>query len=288
MNHRILLAPVAAAALSLISTAVSAEVRLNLEACAQSGVPNANCDAYTNTQPFGTHIQNGITFHGSSASGFADLASGTLRATAHSANDTIGRATTAISVLGDNVTFSGGFGQTAYLDYHFQGSITEAINPIANNISFGGLQIYMANPLATTRNDGLALATAGGCSVLGGFANLGCHEGSTIDLRGSVPFQLMAGDFYFLSSLSATATSGDHVDFGNSAHFSFRLPDGVTYTSRTGEFLTGPVAAVPEPESVFLLCAGLAALGWRHAAHRRRSQRLARAQATELVSPPNT
>jgi len=267
MILRGLLTMVVSAVLSLVSSAAFAEVRLDLAACAEGGsVPNVNCDAYTITLPSGTHIENGIAFQGSAASGLADLATGTLRARAQSANDSIGIATTATSVLGDTVTFSGGFGQTAFLEYRFQGSITEASNPIVN-VSSGGLVVYVANTTAgSSQTDGLALATPGGCGVLT-FANLGCYEGASIDLRGSIPFELQPGDFYFLNFLSASASSGDLVDFGNSAHFSLRLPDGVTYTSQTGEFLTAPV---PEPASVVLVCAGLAALVWRLSGRRRR------------------
>jgi len=268
------------AVLSLAATAVSSEVRLDLQACAEGGsVPNVNCDAFTTVLPSGTHVENAISFQTSFAAGLADLTSGTLRATARSANDSIGASTSAVATLGDTVTFSGGFGQTAFLDYTFRGSITEASNPIAN-ISLGSLVIYIANPsLGGAQTYGLALSTPFGCAVLN-FANasLGCYEAASIDLRGSIPFELQPGDFYFLNALGATASAGDFVDFGNSAHFSLRLPEGVTYTSQTGQFLTATAPPpIPEPETVVLLGAGLAALGWWQSGRRRRSRGLAQA-----------
>ncbi|KQY88515.1 PEP-CTERM sorting domain-containing protein [Pelomonas sp. Root1444] len=49
------------------------------------------------------------------------------------------------------------------------------------------------------------------------------------------------------------------ADFGNTLHFRWTLPDGVTTSSASGQFMT---AAVPEPSSWMMAGTGLLALGW--------------------------
>jgi hypothetical protein len=44
------------------------------------------------------------------------------------------------------------------------------------------------------------------------------------------------------------------ADFGNTLHFNWTLPDGVTVSSASGQFMT---SAVPEPASALLLACGL-------------------------------
>jgi hypothetical protein len=46
------------------------------------------------------------------------------------------------------------------------------------------------------------------------------------------------------------------VDFGNTAQLQLILPDGVTFSSASGEFLQ----SVPEPASLSLVAVGIAAL----------------------------
>jgi hypothetical protein len=56
---------------------------------------------------------------------------------------------------------------------------------------------------------------------------------------------------------------GDSVaDFGNTLHFEWVLPEGVTATSASGLFMTAPTTPVPEPETYALMVAGLAAVGF--------------------------
>jgi hypothetical protein len=80
------------------------------------------------------------------------------------------------------------------------------------------------------------------------------------------------GTFWFLAQLNLFAGGTNEVtDFGHTALLSLDLPPGVTYTSSSGLFLTGVAAPVPEPETTWLLLAGLipiaARLSWtrRHA-----------------------
>lgn len=69
--------------------------------------------------------------------------------------------------------------------------------------------------------------------------------------------------------LSADSAFGGIVDYGNTAKLNIIVPNGVTYTSDSGVFLTAnstPSNAVPEPASWLLAGAGfvlLGFMGWR-------------------------
>lgn len=60
---------------------------------------------------------------------------------------------------------------------------------------------------------------------------------------------------------ASTRDSGEAVaDFGNTLHFNWTLPPGVTFTSASGTFMSA--APVPEPGSFALLTAGVAGIGF--------------------------
>jgi hypothetical protein len=64
---------------------------------------------------------------------------------------------------------------------------------------------------------------------------------------------------YVYGSLSVFAEGGAVADFSHTARFNWALPEGVTVTSASGQFMT---SAVPEPTSAALMLAGLAVLPW--------------------------
>lgn len=64
---------------------------------------------------------------------------------------------------------------------------------------------------------------------------------------------------YSYGSLSVFAEGGAVADYSHTARFSWALPDGVTFTSASGQFMA---AAVPEPSTCGLMLAGLAVLPW--------------------------
>ncbi len=60
------------------------------------------------------------------------------------------------------------------------------------------------------------------------------------------------------------------ADLGDTATFSFaQLPDGVSYTSASGDFLAGP-GAVPEPSTWAMMLLGFTGIGFM--AYRRKSK----------------
>jgi hypothetical protein len=56
------------------------------------------------------------------------------------------------------------------------------------------------------------------------------------------------------------------ADFGNTLHFNWTLPEGVTYSSASGQFMT----AVPEPASAVLMLGGLLGFAVRRSRHAQR------------------
>lgn len=64
---------------------------------------------------------------------------------------------------------------------------------------------------------------------------------------------------YAYGSLSVFAEGGAVADYSHTARFGWRLPEGVSATSASGQFMTSPV---PEPASAGLMLAGLALLPW--------------------------
>ena len=69
------------------------------------------------------------------------------------------------------------------------------------------------------------------------------------------------------------------ADFSNTAQLALALPDGYTFTSASGHFLSPAVSPVPEPDTLALLLAGMATIG---AVSRRRLGLSGRARAPAL------
>jgi len=268
MTRRVVVTAVA----SFSAFLAHSEVRIELEARASTGTPD-NRMSYSFTDAAGVQANGSVSLLGSSAVASADLRAGSLRAFAKAANDDIGAATTSSAVFADNFEFSGGYGGTAYLDYVFEGQIDVEANKVnPNTFSYGGMLLYLAYN-GTSFNYGLALAPGDGvCGALNfASSSLGCFTGMSIRTAGSIPIEIGSGSYYFLHQLSATATAGDEVNFGNTARFNLRLPDGVSISSSTGEYLTA-AAPVPEPETYAMLLVGLGVVG---AAVRRRKAKQA-------------
>ena len=64
---------------------------------------------------------------------------------------------------------------------------------------------------------------------------------------------------YYYARLSVAAYSGSVSDYSNTMSFNWVLPEGATFTSSSGQFMT---AAVPEPSTEGLLLAGGGLLAW--------------------------
>lgn len=257
--------------LLLAAAAAQAEVRLDLVVRPDGGVPDTT---YTITDPYGAFATHALASGGAAASGTADLGAGLLRTYAQSpAGSTSGAASGAQAVIGDSFEFSGPYGGIAYLDYHFSGNITTMPNRAFPAISHGGLGVYIANSSTGASKSYSAVLEnySGGCAAfLAALSSLGCWEGASISLDGTIPITVAPGSFYFLMSLYSNAVMGDTVDFSNTGLFSLRLPEGVSIASRSGTFI--PTSPVPEPASSALLLLGLLLLTLRHGYRCRRSR----------------
>lgn len=75
-----------------------------------------------------------------------------------------------------------------------------------------------------------------------------------IHFHGVVAFTGASRDFLLGSSFNLRCSGGTDCNFGNSAHLSFDLPEGVSFTSHSGLLLS----AVPEPGGGALMLGGLA------------------------------
>jgi hypothetical protein len=202
--------------------------------------------------------QSGTGADGAYAQATADASAGTLRTVAQAGlNGPYIIPASADASISEAILFSGGFGQTAYLDYSFEGSIAlagaeypqAAFAQLAINIGtiFGGGTTYET-----------LSAFAGNCGP-------GCEVGTFTSRTGSIAIPIAEGGANIAMSLLTFATYGNLVDFSNTAAFYLRLPEGVTFTSQSGRFLADatPIftTAVPEPETYALMLAGLAMIG---------------------------
>lgn len=80
-----------------------------------------------------------------------------------------------------------------------------------------------------------------------------------------MPFNVEA----FLGVSAETAFNDvAQANFGHTAVLSFDVPEGWTFTSSSGDFLSAPATLVPEPSSLGLMVAGGLVDGWRWRAKR--------------------
>ena len=196
---------------------------------------------------------------GSSATAYSNMMTGVIRDYAHATNAYPGTpySATANSGFLDTVTFSGGIGQMAYVDYFFEGSL--ALNNIPTPYAtYGQLLVFIGSSFANI----MLTADRGNCG--GGTLLADCTVGTSVNKQGSLAFAIPAGSMSFGVSLTAYAQYGNTAEFSNTAGIYIRTPDGVSYTSSSGQFLNqaAPIfaTAVPEPESYMLMLAGLGAM----------------------------
>lgn len=202
----------------------------------------------------------------SSGSAYANMQTGVLRDSALATNAYPGTpyAADATSSIFDNVTFSGGVGQTAYLDWSFDGSLGYTSTSLA---TFGQLLVFISSSYANI----MLSANPANCGAGSILAN--CTVGTSVSLQGSLPFVIPAGALQLGASLQAYSQFGNAAQFASTGKIYLRTPDGVSFTSASGQFLNeaSPIfaQAVPEPESYALMLVGLCVVGV--AARRRRT-----------------
>jgi len=243
--------------LCLLITALCAAGLPSTSRADATAIANANSSADSQA-PQNPQVQGAVdaTSRATSASGgsayaYANLNTGVLRDVGVSGP--VGNGVTealASSSINDTLSFTNGFGMTAYLDYRFDGTLG-VVAAEYDSAAIAQLYVFVATVAdATTRYETLSAFSA----------NCGpnCEVGTSTARTGTIAFTIMEGPTSFQMSLYGEATNGNSFDFGNTARFYLRLPDGASYSSASGNFLAAaaPVLSVPEPASWAMLLLG--------------------------------
>ena len=205
-------------------------------------------------------FSNSLTQGPAFAQGSANLSSGILRASAVA--PPTGLLTYppyysyVSSVIRDALTFGAGASGTAFLDYHFHGTMS----------GYGGY-VYSTAHLGFNESENFQSVTAnhvltnGSCAAYNNPTS--CVDGTSIDEYGTFAFAITPGQAFLQIDLLAYPENGAAADFSNTASLYLRLPAGVTYTSGSGQFLATavPVSAVPEPGTLPLMLSALGVIG---------------------------
>lgn len=206
-----------------------------------------------------------------------NLSSGTLRAVAQTDyfrnesdptgfSDSYTRAAAKVTV-GDTVTFSNvAIGAVGHLDLLVTGSFTTV--PDARLVPWGFASASAGvssqdGRVALFRTKWFAADEASRRRVPPQFWDE-LMVGGSVSYFDTLSFELQPGTYNFVWQLEASGNGYD-ADFGSTAHVYLRLPEGVTYTSRSGVFLATakPLSPVPLPPMLHQLLLGLGLLlGW--------------------------
>jgi hypothetical protein len=229
----------------------------------------------------------------------ADLHSGQLKAVATSqalsGSDAVRAGGLAVSELYDTLTIHGPLTGAVPITMHMSldGSFftTDATNP---NTQSTDVRASLVNVAIVGSGSGVDITQDNAGDVyladqLGSFtSNLNPVTGrfdpknTRVDLSATFFVSPSSPSFTFLARLFVTSALGftdppgtvkqARVDFGDTAHLSIDLPDGYSFTSSSGVFLTDVAAPVPEPGTEWLLLAGLLPL-MAHSFARKRARR---------------
>jgi len=213
---------------------------------------------------------------GTTSNASADLASGSLRAvTATHWLDPVYDAGLAKAALYDKVTFSGLTGtQVITLNMVVHGSFSgppsggggDVYASLISDQLPAGVHLHEGNAGDIYLPEGVVGAVTTNADPITGLFD---RNDVRIDLSKSFAVTPGNPSFWFLAQLQLFAGGTNEVtDFGHTALLSLDLPPGVTYTSSSGLFLTA-VAPVPEPDTMWLLLAGLIPMAARLSRTRR-------------------
>jgi hypothetical protein len=225
----------------------------------------------------GTAVSSSANITCDSARGFAsaDLVTGSLRGFALSSG-IAGTTAFASAQLADEVTFENSTGGNLLLgvSYLSHGTVTGAgTSSLFSNLLFtqpgGSLPIALQGGILrglrfvyTNGSTSIQDPNAGGPPNLGGWTvspvgPVGALFSSTLVVPSGMSMLDIA------TRMDLDCRTGADCDFSHTAAFSFgALPNGLSYTSFSGAFLTGAPAGTPEPGTWALLSVGLLSVGF--------------------------
>jgi hypothetical protein len=193
--------------------------------------------------------------------GEANLSTGTLKAFASS-----NYASSGYAAFGDEVRFILPLGQTSTfitVDWSLTGQNDYRAGGSNGNGAYFRLVNYgRGESVEFSENDPRTSS------------NVAITQNGIFDLSYSAPFQVFSNGRYRIDSyLRATVNGSGTSNFGNSASFNFRLPEGVSIASGSGVLLSSTnTAAVPEPATWAMMLLGFGFVGgvMRNAKRRQR------------------
>lgn len=202
----------------------------------------------------------------SSANESLDLSTGILRASMNSAPGFGG--TTALATLRDTVTFNNSNATPVLLGIIWRVDGMVALDTVSNgsccfDITYQGILGGAVNyHFSEDVNNGVTANTL----QVTGYNSSSTQNPPAGDIGGIVTafYQLQPGQNQLPFGMDLSMGGGYGLaDFSHTLQISLNLPQGVTYTSESGAFLTAPPAPTPEPSTWVPMLAVLAVLAFR-------------------------
>ena len=199
-------------------------------------------------------------------SGYADLATGKLGAHASAAANVIvdgaflnpESVAEAVSTLDETIHVEGTVTTpvTAFFTVTLHGILNPGEELPFSNEPSAAATIQVGSNAFTTPFSQYDFETRG-CPIGGVIGDQSCINTNAIDWRISEPFLISTTNeaIRFDIQLLAEAFDGGNADLSHTVGLSLSLPEGLTFTSDSGVFLTQ--APVPEPSSALMLAIGV-------------------------------
>jgi len=215
---------------------------------------------------------NGVVISTGSASVSANLSTGQLRGAAGATSfvNVIGFPANVHAYMGDTLHFTNALATPATIttvgfSVHIHGAQT---NPVGGGAGFaitvgaggGGVPTNFGFDPEGVRCSATVVTNCTYNPFATGKGWPGGTYATDEFINGTFEFKGTAADIPLYMQLSVAGSYG-FTDFGNTVTFLFdQLPEGVSYTSASGQFLVGESTAIPEPSALAVLGGAIAVL----------------------------
>jgi hypothetical protein len=234
------------------------------------GLSSSSCSTGT----FEGFASDGTPFS-DSASASSALAAGALSVKGTTVGSDEGVAQNS-AYMGDTLYFSGGtpyevgsITVTATGTHSGDGSVSIGLGEQFESGSPGVGVVALGCVASTSSSPGTGCSSVSAYTAGIALPVVGVASSDGTNLSFTLDFPLFSSGVYFRFSLSGESAGDGSYSYEDP--ITLTLPAGVTYTSDSGEFLTGTGSAVPEPASIMLLGTGLVAALSRFRRRRSRS-----------------